>query len=118
MPLEAVPRHQLEWVPDDMKSEPDHEQNPQMRILLDCQKVCDTFGGLAQYLNGRITSSEAQASFESLLRNLLPSSDLVDYWRPGDSVHNGQMIRVRLAILGFVPSASTKPAPYPKTFLA
>ena len=89
-----------------------------MRILLGCQKVCDTRGGLAQYLNGRKMTSEAQASFESLLRNVLPSSDLVDHWRPGDRVHNGQMIQVHPATLGWVPSVSTKPAPYPKTCLA
>ena len=101
-----------------MKSEPDHEQNPRTRILVDCQRVCDTFGGLAQYLNGRITTSEAQAPFDSLLRNMRPSSDLVDYWQPVDRVHNGQISHVHIAALSGVPSVSTKPSPYPKTFLA
>jgi hypothetical protein len=55
--------HPLLEVPDDTKSEPDHEQSLQTRFF-DCQTVCDTCGGLAQYLNGRITTSEAQASFE------------------------------------------------------
>ena len=62
MPLEVVPRHQLKGVlslelhpllegPVHTQSEPDHEQNPQTRIVLDCQRVCDTFGGLAQLLS-------------------------------------------------------------------
>ena len=130
MPLEAVPRPKLKGglplelhpplleVPDEIKNEPDHEQNSQTRILLDCQRIGDTFGGPAQYLNRRITTSEAHASFESLLRRLRPSSDLVNYWRPGNRVHNGQLIQVHPVTMGWVPSVTTKPMPYPKTFLA
>ena len=76
------------------------------------------FRSPAQYLNGRITTSDAQALFESLLQNLLPSSDLADYWRQGDRVDNDQTIQVHPATLGWVPSVTTKPMPYPKTFLA
>ena len=52
---------------DDAKSEPDKdgEQDPRTQILLACQKVCDDFGGPAQYLHGRIRTSEGQASFDS-----------------------------------------------------
>ena len=111
--------HPLE-TQDDAKSEPDKdgEQDPRTQILLACQKVCDDFGGPAQYLNGRIRTSEDQASFESLLRSVLPSSDLVDYWRPGVKIHSGQIINVHPANLGRSASVTTKPLPYPKTFLA
>jgi hypothetical protein len=102
------------------RSEPDKngEQDPRTQILLACQRVCDNFGGPAQYLNGRIRTSEDQASFESLLRSLLPSSDLVDYWHPGVTSHSGQIINIHPASLGWSASVTTKPLPYPKTFLA
>ena len=102
------------------RSEPDKngEQDPRTQILLACQRVCDNFGGPAQYLNGRIRTSEDQASFESLLRSLLPSSDLVDYWHPGVTSHSGRIINVHPASMGRSASVTTKPLPYPKTFLA
>ena len=89
MPLEAVPAHRLKGilslelhplleVPDDMKTEPDHEQTLKCGFYRIARRSVILFGGPAQYLNGRITTSEARASFESLLRNLVPSSDLVD----------------------------------------
>ena len=51
-----------------------------------------------------------------MLQILLPSSDLVDYWRPGDRVHNGQITQVHPATMGSVGVHKTMP--YPKTCLA
>ncbi len=82
------------------------------------REFVDTFGGPAQYLNERIRTSEANVSFEHVMRRLPPHSEIADYWQPGDILHNGQLTHFHFASLGWVPSVTTKPLPYTKTCLA
>ena len=57
-------------------------------------------------------------AFSAQWRRLCPPSELVAYWAPGNIIHDGMRIHLHPASLGWSASASTKPLPYPKTFLA
>ena len=87
-------------------------------MLRDCQRICDIYGGPAQYLARQFPTIVEREAFSAQLRRLCPPSELVAYWDPGKVIHNGMRIHLHPASLGWSASASTKPLPYPKTFLA
>jgi len=100
------------------ESEQDQEDDPKTKVLRDCQRICDIYGGPAQYLARQFPTIVEREAFSAQLRRLCPPSELVAYWAPGKVIHNGMRIHLHPASLGWSASASTKPLPYPKTFLA
>jgi hypothetical protein len=104
---------------DPIKSEEqEQEDDPKSKVLRECQRICDIYGGPAQYLAKQFPIIVEREAFSAQLRRLCPPSELVAYWAPGNVIHNGMRIHLHPASLGWSASASTKPLPYPKTLLA